>query len=186
MKQFKSSPCSFRSLWATPNIIVIIFVFLSHLSSAETFWDDFADDSLYMTGFNKFEILWPTDPMQWNHDQDIIRGQHLKASQRETPFPYILSSEIPPTLPDELLTLRMNFWASTWDPFSPYYCETEVNSDRAPALDINMEPASNPVEENFCYSDVDDIRTMRIPTPASLTLVVIGLLSLRFTRRLRY
>ena len=186
MKQFKSFPRSFRNWWATPNIIVIIFVFSSHLSFAETFWDDFADGSMEVTGFNKFEVRWPADSMQWYRDQDIIHGQHRKASHRETLFPYIPSYEIPHTLPDDLLTPRMNFWVSTWDPISPYYSEIGTHPDWAPARDIDMEPPSNPVENTVCYSDADDIRAMRIPAPASLALVVIGLLSLRLTRRLRY
>ena len=186
MKQFKSFPFCFRSWWAMPTLFVIIFIFSSHLSSAETFWDDFASSGMDVTGFNKFEVIWPADSVQWYGDQDLIREQHLMASHRETLFPHILSHEIPHTLPDELLMLRMNFRASTWDPISPYYIEIGTHSDWAPALDSDMEPASNPPEDTFCYADADDIRTMRIPAPASLALVVFGILSLRFTRRLRY
>lgn len=186
MKQFKSFPCSFRSWRAMPTLIVIVFVFAPHLSSAKTFWDDFADGSMDVTGFDKFEVLWPADSVQWYLDQDIIHGQHRKVSHWKTLFTYMPSYEIPHTLPDELLTLRMNFRASTWDPISPYYSEIGTHPDWAPAWDSDMEPASNPAEETFRYSDADDIRSMRIPAPASLALVVIGILSMRFTRRLRY
>jgi hypothetical protein len=120
--------------------------------------------ALDLTEFNTFKILWTTDSVQWYWDPDQIRGQDH--------FPDILISETSSAMPDEPLTLRMNFWASTLDwPL---------------AWDSAMEPASNSADDIVSYYDVDYIRTMRIPAPDSLLLVAIGLLSLRFIRRLRY
>ena len=120
--------------------------------------------TLDLTEFNTFKILWSADSVQWYWDPDQIRGQNL--------FPDILISETSSVIPDEPLTLRMNFWAST--------------SDWPLAWDIGMQPTSNPDDDIVCYYDVDYIGTMQIPAPASLVLVAIGLLSLRCIRRLRY
>ena len=81
-------------------------------------------------------------------------------------------SETSSAIPDEPLTLRMNFWAST--------------SDWPDAWDSGMQPAFNPADDIVCYYDVDYIGAMRIPAPASVVLVALGLLSLRYTRRFSY
>ena len=97
-------------------------------------------------------------------DPDQIRGQDL--------YPDILIDEISFVIPYEPLTLRMNFWAST--------------SDWPLVWDSSMQPASNSADDVVCYYDVDYIGTMRVPAPASVALVALGLLSLRYTRRFRY
>jgi len=119
--------------------------------------------TLDLTEFNTFKILWSADSVQWYWDPDQIRGQDL--------YPDVLISETSSVIPDEPLTLRMNFWAPTSDWFV--------------AWDSAMHPTSNPADDIVCYYDVDYFRTVQIPGPASLVLVVIGLLSLRCTRRLR-
>ena len=134
-------------------VISIMAVFMisdSYLSAAETFWDDFDGSSL--------------DPGQ-------IRGQDL--------YPYILIDEASFAIPDELLTLRMNFRASTSDwPLAWSW--------GLPTEDSSMKPASNSADDIVSYYDVDYIDTMRIPAPASVVLVALGLLSLRYTRRFSY
>jgi len=120
--------------------------------------------TLDLTEFNTFKIFWSTDSVRWYWDPDQIRGQDL--------YPDVLISETSSVIPDELLTLRMNFWAATPDWFV--------------AWDSGMQPTSNPADDIVCYYDVDYFRTVQIPAPASLVLVAIGLLSMRSTRRLRY
>ena len=158
MKHFKSFP-SVLIL-----IITIVLAFSSYLSAAQTLWDDFNSDSFNLTEFNTFKFLWSDDSEQWYLDPDQIRGQDL--------YPDVLISETSSVMPDEPLTLRMNFWAAT--------------SDLLIAWDGGMMPSPSPVDDIVCFQDVDYIRIMRIPTPASLLLVAIGLLSLRFIRRLVY
>ena len=97
-------------------------------------------------------------------DQDQIRGQDL--------YPDILIDETSFAIPDEPLMLRTNFWAST--------------SDWSLVWDSSMQPAFNSADNIVCYYDVDYIGAMRIPAPASVVLVALGLLSLRYTRRFRY
>lgn len=97
-------------------------------------------------------------------DPDQIRGQDL--------YPDILIDETSFAIPDEPLMLRTNFWAST--------------SDWPLVWDSSMQPASNSADDIVCYYDVDYIGAMRIPAPASVVLVALGLLSLRYTRRFRY
>ena len=117
-----------------------------------------------LTEFNTFKILWSADSVRWYWDPDQIRGQDF--------YRNMLISETSSIIPDEPLTLRMNFWASSLDwPL---------------AWDSGMQPASNPADDIVCFYDVDYIRIMRIPAPASLLLVAFGLLSLRFIRRLGY
>ena len=125
------------------SIMTVFMISDSYLSAAETFWDDFDGSSL---------------------DPDQIRGQDL--------YPDILIDEISFAIPDEPLTLRMNFWAST--------------SDWPLVWDSSMQPASNSADDVVCYYDVDYIGAMRIPAPTSVVLVALGLLSLRCIRRLRY
>lgn len=120
--------------------------------------------TLDLTEFNTFKILWSADSVQWYWDPDQVRGQDL--------YPDILIDETSSVIPDEPLTLRMNFWAST--------------SDWPLAWDSGMQPAFNSADDIVCYYDIDYIGAMRIPAPASVVLVAIGLLSLRCTRRLRY
>ena len=120
--------------------------------------------TLDLTEFNTFKILWSIDSVQWYWDPDQIRGQDL--------YPDVLISETSSVIPDEPLTLRMNFWAAT--------------SDWPLAWDSGMQPASSPADDIVCFYDVDYIRIVRIPAPASLLLVTIGLLSFRSIRRLGY
>jgi len=115
----------------------------SYLSAAETFWDDFDGSSL---------------------DPDQIRGHDL--------YPDIFIDETSFAIPDEPLTLRMNFWAST--------------SDWPLAWDSSMQSASNSADDIVCYYDVDYTGATRIPAPASVLLVALGFFSLRYTTRLRY
>jgi len=162
-------------------LVIIISIFLaraSHLSAAETFWDEFNGEPALKMGshfakiwrnevrtgigdaaeFNMFKISDLANYVQrdWNWDQN--RGQDL--------FPDILLYETLYTIPDEPLTQRMNFGAST--------------------LDGKMLPHSNPADSMVPSYDSDYIKSMRIPAPASLVLVAIGLISLRYTKRLRY
>jgi len=125
------------------SIMAVFMISDSYLSAAETFWDDFDGSSL---------------------DPDQILEQDL--------YPDILIDETSFAIPDEPLTLHMNFWASI--------------SDWPLAWDSSMQPASNSADDIVSYYDVDYIDTMRIPAPASVVLVALGLLSLRYTRRFSY
>ena len=174
IKQFKLFPTLFISIMA------VFMISDSYLSAAETFWDDFDSSGYYdsvhhwgenpvvptldLTEFNTFKVFRSDDSVQWYWDPDQIRGQDL--------YPDILIDETSFAIPDEPLTLRMNFWAST--------------SDWPLAWDSNMQPASNSADDIVCYYDVDYIRAMRIPAPANVVLVALGLLSLRYTRRFRH
>lgn len=162
--------------------VAIVLVCTSHLSASVTFLDDFdspgsghydsvhhwgdnpIDPTLDLDEFNTFKILWTTDSVQLYWNPDEIHGQEL--------FPDILISETFYAIPDELLTPGINSrtsipgWPSEWD--------------------SDMQLASEPADYIVCNNDADYIKSMRIPAPASLVLVALGLLSLRFTRRLRY
>ena len=120
--------------------------------------------TLDLTEFNTLKMLWTTDSVQWSWHPDQVRGQDL--------FPDILIYETSYAVPDEPLTLRMNFWAST--------------SDWPLVWEGTIQPASNQADDIIYNYEVDYIKAMRFPAPTSLVLVAIGLLSLRFTRRLRY
>jgi hypothetical protein len=75
-------------------------------------------------------------------------------------------------IPDEFLTPGINFQTSI--------------PDRPSEWDSDMQPTSEPADDIVCSNDADNIKAMRIPAPASVVLVALGLLSLRYTRRLRY
>ena len=176
MKQSRLFPAVLVSFMA------IVLISVSHLSAAVTFLDDFdspgsghydsvrhwGDNSIAPTldldEFNTFKILWTTDSAQLHWNPDEIHGQEL--------FPEILIYETFYAMPDELLTQQINFqtsipgWPSEWD--------------------SDMQPTSKPTDDIFYDNDADYIEAMRIPAPTSLLLVAIGLLSLRYTRRLRY
>ena len=114
--------------------------------------------------FYTSKILWRTDSVQllWNPDE--IRGQDL--------FHDNLISETYYTMSDGLLTLQIISDASIPDQPS------ERNS--------KIHPTSETVDDKVFKNDADYPKSMRIPATTSLLLVAIGLLSLRFTRRLRY
>ena len=167
---------------ALVSFIAIVLISVSHLSAAVTFWDDFdspgsghydsvhhwgdnpIDPTLDLDEFNTFKILWTTDSVQLYWNPDEIHGQEL--------FPDIPIYETFYAIPDKFLTPGINSrtsipgWPSEWD--------------------SDMQPASEPADYIVCNNDADYIKSMRIPAPASLVLVALGLLSLRFTRRLRY
>jgi hypothetical protein len=165
MKQFKLFPTLLISIMA------FFLVSESYLSAAETFLDDFDGNSL--------------DPAKWGYQDrgrlaigdwrfSILKSEfgNRQSTIEEYLYPDILISETSSVIPDEPLTLRMNFWAST--------------SDWPVAWDSGMQPAFNSADDVVCYYDVDYIGAMGIPAPASVVLVAIGLLSLRCLRRLRY
>ena len=177
MKQFKLFPTLLVSIMA------ILLLGESYLFAAETFWDDIDGNSPDPAKWGYQVRNWPIGQTWFRgvptvsggiitfehhtynpYNPDQIRRQYL--------YPDILISKTSSVLPDEPLTLHMNCWASTYD---------------WPVVWYNaMEPALNPADDVVCYYDVDYIGAMGIPTPASVVLVAIGLLSLRCLRRLRY
>jgi hypothetical protein len=177
MKQFKLFPTLLISIPA------FFLISESYLFAAETFWDDFDGTKLNPAKWGYQDRNWPIGQTWFSraptvsggiatfehhtynpYDPDQVRGQYL--------YPDILISETSSVIPAGPMALRMNFWAST--------------SDWPLAWDSGMQPASNPADDIVCYYDVDYIGAMGIPAPASLVLVAIGLLSLRYIRRLRY
>ena len=180
MKHFKLLPTVLISLMA------IVLVSASHLSASVTFLDDFEGNSLDLT-------KWSFQDRTYNpYDSGNSRpGQEIYAHavfSRDPDFgnevlmisrPPISGGLVSPSfwyfgkaMPDELQTLGINFrtsipdWSSEWD--------------------SDIQPASETNDDIVCNNDIDYIKTMRIPAPTSLLLVAIGLLSLRYTRRLRY
>ena len=174
-----------QSRWFGPVLVsftAIVLVVVSYSSASMTFLDHFDSfesgiyNSAHQRGnnstipildsgeFNTSKILWRTDSVQllWNPDE--IRGQDL--------FHDNLISETYYTMSDGLLTLQIISDASIPDQPS------ERNSE--------IHPTSETVDDKVFKNDADYPKSMRIPATTSLLLVAIGLLSLRFTRRLRY
>lgn len=174
-----------QSRLLTPVLVsctAIILTVVSHSSASVTFcdhFDSFGSDyynSAHHRGNNSTvpmldsgefytsKILLRTDPVQllWNPDE--IRGQDL--------FHDNLISETFYAMSDGLLTLQIISHASIPDQPS------ERNSD--------IQPTSGTADDKVFKNDADYPKSMRIPATTSLLLVAIGLLSLRFTRRLRY
>ena len=159
----------------------IVLVVVSHSSASVIFWDYFDSfesdyyNSVHQRGnnstvpmldsgkFSRPKILRTTGFEQFFWNPHEIYRQDL--------FPDILINETLHTLPDELLTLQIISHASI--PERP----SEWNSD--------MQPTSAAADDIVFKNDADYPKSMRIPTPTSLLLVAIGLLSLRFTRSLR-
>jgi hypothetical protein len=191
MKQFKTFPS------VLVIIISIILVRTSHLSAAETFCDYFNGDGLDLTEFNTFHVSWSADSVPWYRD---LESNKLPIDEFRLPiftpaFAGVTSSlqkqesQIENRkfqIDNEPLTPPINFRASTWDIITPYYCEIRTHSGRPLQWDSDIQPASNPADDIVCCYDADFIHAMRIPAPTSVVLVAIGLLSLRFIRRLRY
>ena len=119
--------------------------------------------ALDLSEFNTFKIRWLADSVEWYWDPDQVRGQNL--------HPDVLLYRSTYAVPDEPLTLRFNFWAST--------------SGWPLAWDSLMQPALGPDGDIVAYYDVDYVTTTQIPAPAGLVLVVLGLASIRFSRTLR-
>jgi len=90
---------------------------------------------------------------------------------REDLFPDMFINGAFNIMPNELLSLQIQSqsliskWPSEWE--------------------NDVQPASGSADHMVFNGNADYIRTMRIPAPASLLLVAIGLLSLRYTRSLR-
>jgi len=168
MKQSRLFPPIFVSF------IIIVLVSLSHLSAAVASWDNIDSsgshsDSVHHLGdnpgvpmsdldeFNTFKILRMTDSVQLLQNPDEIHGQHLSHD--------IFINYIFYVMPDELLMLQINSHVSEWN--------NDVQSSSESADDIVFK------------NDGAYIKSIRTPAPNSLLLVVIGLLSLRYTRSLR-
>ncbi len=162
--------------------MAIVLVGISHLSAAVIFWDDFdsAASSYYnsvhhwednskapmsdLDEFNTLKILWTTDSVQLHWNPDEIHGQDL--------FHDIHINEAFNTMPDELITMQINSRISIPNQLS------ELGTD--------MQSTSKPADDIVFKNGADFIKSMRTPAPGSLLLVALGLLSLRFTRWLRY
>jgi len=89
----------------------------------------------------------------------------------QSPSHDILIYEIFHAMPEELLTLQINSQPLISN--QPSMWNNDMQSD--------YEPADHIVFNN----NADYIKSMRIPSPSSLLLVAIGLLSLRYTRSFR-
>lgn len=172
MRHFKSLPA------ATVLFISVIFIRASHSSAAVAMWNGFDSDPAAemdshfakirengvptgiggLTQFDRFDVSCSADSVRWYRDRDHIRTQDF--------LPDIHIYQTPCTMPHEPVIPSMNFRPSNG------------NSD--------LQPASSPAEDIVSAYDSDCAKNMRIPSPASLVLVAIGLLSLRFTRRWRF
>ena len=115
---------------------------------------------LDLTEFNVFKVRWLSDCVEWYWDPDTVQGQDL--------YPDVLIYSMSSVVPDEALTVRFNFWAST--------------SDWALAYDDAMQPTADPYSDIISYYDVDYVTVTRIPAPASLVLVLLGLVPLASLR----
>ena len=191
--------------------MAIFLISVSHLSAAVTTLDDFEINSPDTAKLGYHDRNWPAG-QTWLKS-DFIVSESIETFEHHTYNPYdpgnsrlnqkiythtlflhdpYFGNEVPvrsgslissglvsptfwyigKTMPDELLTQQKFFqtsipdWPSEWD--------------------SNTQPASEPADDIISNNDVDYIKTMRIPAPTSLLLVTIGLLSLRYTRRLRY
>jgi hypothetical protein len=161
--------------------MAVVLVCASHLPASVKSWDDFDSaasgyydspdhwgDSftaimLDLDEFNIDKILWRTDSVQLFGNPDKIYGQDL--------FHYMSINEISYAMPDELLTLQLNSQPSI--PDQPLKKENDVQL------------ASEPADDFVLKNDADNIESLRTPAPSSLLLVVIGLISLRYSRLLR-
>jgi hypothetical protein len=205
MKQSRLFPAVLVSFMA------IVFVGASHLSASVTNLDDSEGNSPDMVKLGYQDRNWPAgqtwfrgastvsgsiatfeqrtynpyDPGNSRVDQKIYthtafsQGQDFGNEMRMISMPPISGGLVSPTfgytdkaIPDELQTLGMNFQTSIHD------WSSEWNSE--------MHPDSEPTDDIVFDNDVDYFKAMRVPAPTSLLLVAIGLLSLRYTRRLRY
>lgn len=164
------------------SVIITFLVSVSHLSAAVASWDDFGSavsgyyNSVYHWGdntivptsdldeFNTFKILRTTDSVQLLGNLDEI---HRQDHSRD-----IVIYETFYAMPDELLTLQIYSRPLIWD----------QPSER----DNDMQSSSEPADDIVFKNNGDYIKSMRTPAPTSLLLVAIGLLSLRYTRSLRF
>ena len=174
MKQSRLFPPALISL------IAIVIVILSLLSAAVASWDNIDYSGSYFDSvhhlmdnpivptqdldeFNTFKILRTTDsiPLLGNPDE-IHRQDHSRD---------IVIYETFYTMPNELLTLQIYSQPLVWDQLS------EEGKD--------MQFTSEPADDIVFKKNGDYIKSIRTPAPASLLLVAVGLLSLRYTRSLR-
>ncbi|MHC4439149.1 MAG: hypothetical protein ACYS3S_17475 [Planctomycetota bacterium] len=150
----------------------IVLVVVSFSSASVTFWDD--SDSAANGYYNSLQhwqdnsttpILNP-DEFHMHKILRITDSVQLHSNPDEIHgqnlFQNILISKTFYAMPDELLTPGMNI--------------------QAPTPNRPSEPDNDIVFDN----DAGYTKSMRTPAPTSLLLVAIGLLSLRFARRLRY
>lgn len=161
-------------------IVIVLFV-ASHLSASVTFWDDFDSvtnsnyNSLYyrqdnyttpmldLYEFNTYKILWINDSVQLYSNPDKIHVHVL--------FRDILKSKTTLFVPDEHLTQQI--------------ISNALNTDQTSEWHSDMQPTPESAGD-IVFNNNSDTKSIRIPAPGSLLLVAIGLLSLRFTKRLEY
>jgi len=164
------------------SFLAILLVSVSHLSAAVTSWNDFdsaacgyynsrhhwGDNStapmLDPDKFNIYKIIRTTGSTQLLLSPDDIHAHVL--------FHDILISKTFLPIPDELLTRQI--------------ISDALNPDRPFGWHSDMRPTSESEDDTVFQNDADYTKAMRTPAPGSLLLVAFGLLSLRFTRRLRY
>lgn len=175
MKQFGLFPLVSLSF-----MVIVLFV-TSHLYASVTFWDDFdpATNSNYnllylqqdnyiipildLYEFNIYKILWINDSVQLYSNPDEIHANVL--------FYDILKSKTILFVPDEYLMRQIIYKA--------------LNVDQTFEWHSDMWPITESAGD-IVFNNNADTKSMRTPAPGSLLLVTIGLLSLRFTRQLRY
>jgi hypothetical protein len=163
------------------SFIVIVLFITSHLSASVTIWDDFDPatnsnfNSLYhlqanytipmldLYEFNIYKILWINDSVQLYSNPDKIQVHFL--------FHDILKSKTILFVPDEHLTQQI--------------LSKALNTNQTSEWQSGIRPTPESAVKTV-FNNNSDTKSMRIPAPGSLLLVAIGLLSLRFTRRLRY
>jgi hypothetical protein len=166
--------------------MALVLIGVSHLSAAVTSCNDFEGNSLDLTKWSYQDRTYtPYDSGNSRPGQEIYthtaisRGPDFGNEVRMRSVSSISIGLVPAifgyaekAMPDELLMLGMNSqtsipeWPSEWD--------------------SDMQPVSESADDIIGNNDADFIKSMRTPAPGSLLLVAIGLLSLRYTRRLRY
>ncbi len=168
------------------SFLALVLIGVSHLSAAVTSCDDFEGNSPGLTKWSYQDHTYnPYDSGNFRPGQETYRhaafsrGSDFGNEVRMRSMSLISIGSVPSTfwhtdkaMPDVLLTLGVNSRKSI--PDRP--------SERAG----DMQPASEPADDIVGNIDADTIKSMRTPAPGSLLLVALGLLSLRFTRRLRY
>jgi uncharacterized protein YpmB len=152
-------------------IVIVLFV-TSHLSASVTFWDD-----LDPTASSNYNLLYyhqdnQTIPMLDLYEFNIFKILWINDSVQ-------LYSN-----PDEIYALVLSH--DMLKSKTILYVPDEHLTGQIISKALNSNQTSESAVETVFNNNANYTKSMRTPAPGSLLLVAIGLLSLRFTRRLEY